>query len=56
MKTDYRIETKDRKFKFAGTGLNSWFTLETARAKVDYSKGERIVECHTVHGVLWEIL
>ena len=23
--------------------------------EIDYSKGERIVECHTVHGVLWEI-
>ena len=58
MKTNnnYRIQLSDQRFKFAGTGQDSWFTLESARQKVDYKKGERIVECHTLHGVLWEVL
>jgi len=53
-KIEYRIQLKDSKFKFAGTGVNSWFSLEEARKKVNYSNGERIVQCHPVHGVLWE--
>jgi len=44
MKTTYRIQTKDHKIKFAGTDENSWFNLEEARKKVNYSEGERIVQ------------
>lgn len=51
----HRIQTADRKIKFAGTGQDSWFDLETARKIVDYSKGERIVESDGIN-ILWEIL
>ena len=51
----YRIETKDHKFKFAGTGLNSWFTLSEAKLLCNRIKGERVVECNG-YGILWEVL
>lgn len=44
MKTDYRIKRANGTYLNAGTGLNSWFTLEKARATVDYSKSEKIVD------------
>jgi hypothetical protein len=44
----FRILTAERKIKYAGTGENSWFNLETARKKVDYSSGEMIYEFY--HG------
>ena len=50
----YRIQTADLKFKSAGTGDDSWFTLERAREIVDYEAGERIVE-HNGVNVLWEV-
>ena len=41
--------------KFAGTGLDSWFTL--AKAKELREKGETIHEYSTITGEeLWEIL
>ena len=56
-KIQYRIKTANNTFKFAGTGANSWFNLEDARAKVDYSKGEKIVEiCKYTGEILWECL
>lgn len=54
IKTSFRIETAEKKIKFAGTGENSWFTLDEARKLVDYSKGERIVESNGVE-ILWEV-
>ena len=52
----YRIQTSDFRFKFAGTGENSWFDLQTARQKIDYSKNERIVEiCKHTNEILWEV-
>jgi hypothetical protein len=51
----YRIQTADRKIKYAGTGEDSWFTLEKARLLVDYTLGERIVESDGVN-ILWEVL
>ncbi len=54
VKTSFRIETASRKIKFAGTGENSWFTLDKARKLVDYSKGERIIESNGVE-TLWEV-
>ena len=54
-KIQYRIKTKNNTFKFAGTGANSWFSLEDARAKVDYSQNEMIVEiCKYTGEILWE--
>ena len=53
-KSDYRIQTKERKFLNAGTGIDSWFTLEDARKIVDYNEGQRIVESDGVN-ILWEI-
>ena len=56
MKSNYRIQTQDGKFINAGSGLNSWFFLAEARKKVNYSKGERIVECDGGVRILWEVL
>jgi hypothetical protein len=53
----YRIHTADRKIKYAGTGLDSWFTLDQARQKVDPSRGEKIYQYSGPGGdPLWEIL
>lgn len=41
---NYRILTEDYKIKFAGTGKDSWFTLEDAQILVNYSAGEMIYE------------
>ena len=51
----YRIQNNDGSFYNAGTGLDSWFTLEQAKASVNYEAGQRIVE-HDGVNVLWEIL
>ena len=48
-KVEYRIEKQDGTIKYTGTGEDSWFTIEEARLKVDYSKGERIVMSDGVH-------
>lgn len=50
----YRIQTAEGKFLNAGTGLNSWFDLETARKTVNYDLGQRIVE-HNGVDILWEV-
>jgi len=49
----YRILKADKRFLNAGTGLDSWFTLEQARQIVDYTKGQQIVESDGVN-ILWE--
>ncbi len=49
----YRIQNADHTFLNAGTGVDSWFTLEDARKLVDYKKGQRIVE-HNGVDVMWE--
>lgn len=54
MKLRYRIRKADGRFLNAGTGEDSWFTLEKARELVNYEKGETIVE-HDGVNVLWEI-
>ena len=51
----YRIQNSNGTYLNAGTGEDSWFTLEIARKLVDYSIGQRIVE-HDGVNVLWEIL
>lgn len=51
----YRIQNSDGTFLNAGTGEGSWFSLEDARKKVDYTKGQSIVE-HDGMNVLLEIL
>jgi hypothetical protein len=51
----FRIENQDGRLFRAGTGLDSWFTLEKARELCDYNKGQRIVESDGVN-ILWEIL
>lgn len=53
MKAKYRIQNENGTFLNAGTGLESWFTLEDARKIV--SEGQIIVE-HDGVNVLWEIL
>ena len=50
----YRIQNKAYTFLNAGTGNDSWFTLEEARKLVNYEIGQRIVE-HDGVNVLWEI-
>lgn len=54
MKLKYRIQNSNGTFLNAGTGLDSWFTLDAARKLVDYSKGQRIVE-HDGINILWEV-
>lgn len=54
MTTPYRIQRADGTFLNAGTGIDSWFTLEDARKTVNYEKGERIIESNGVD-ILWEI-
>lgn len=51
----YRIQKADGRFLNAGTGENSWFTLEQARQLCNYSEGQRIIESDGV-SVLWEVL
>ncbi len=51
----YRIQMSNGKILNAGTGKDSWFSLEKARALVNYHKGERIVESDGVN-ILWEVL
>lgn len=54
---DYRILTKDRKIKYAGTGHDSWFTLEKAKKLVDRKSGEMIYYFDPTTGrQLWEVL
>ena len=55
MKATYRILHADRTIMNAGTGLDSWFTLETARNLVNYEAGQMIYE-HDGMNLLWEIL
>jgi hypothetical protein len=50
----YRIQNSNGTYFNAGTGLDSWFTLEKARQIVDYKNGQRIVE-HNGVDILWEI-
>jgi hypothetical protein len=52
MKTKYRIKNKNGTFHNAGTGLDSWFTLEQAREIV--SEDQIIIESDGVN-ILWEI-
>lgn len=54
MANPYRIENPDGTILNAGTGLDSWFSLEKARELVDYSKGQRIIESDGVN-TLWEV-
>lgn len=56
MKADepkYRIR-KDGKILYAGTGKDSWFTLEDARKIVNRKNGEQIVESDGIN-ILWEV-
>lgn len=52
-KATYRIQNENGTFLNAGTGFDSWFTLEDARAKVNYEIGQRIIESDGVN-ILWE--
>jgi len=54
VKTDYRIQNADGTFLNAGTGLESWFSLEDAYKLVDRKNGQKIVE-HNGVSVLWEV-
>ena len=42
MKAKYRIVTSDRRIKFVGTDMPSWFTLDQAREIVSVENGEMI--------------
>ena len=43
MKAEYRIQNSDGTFLNAGTGLDSWFTIEEARKIVNYEIGQKIL-------------
>ena len=51
----YRIQKQDGTILNAGTGLDSWFNLITARELVRYEEGQKIVESDGVF-ILWEVL
>lgn len=51
----YRIKNANGTYMNAGTGLDSWFTLEKARSLVNYDRGQIIVENDGLQD-LWEIL
>lgn len=55
MEERYRIQTSDGRILNAGTGLESWFSLEKARNEVQYEEGQRIIESDGVN-ILWEVL
>ena len=55
MTTPYRIQNANRTILNAGTGIDSWFTLEKSRELVNYEAGQRIIESNGVD-ILWEIL
>jgi hypothetical protein len=52
---NYRIRNQDGTFLNAGTGKESWFSLEQARKLVNYDINQMIVESDGVN-ILWEIL
>lgn len=54
MNAKFRIRTASGRFVGAGTDKPSWFSLDDARALVNYDEGEQIVE-HDGVNVLWEI-
>ena len=51
----YRVQNADGTMLNAGTGIDSWFTLEDARSLVNYKDGQKIVESNGMD-ILWEIL
>lgn len=53
---NFRILTKDRRIKYAGTDTESWMTLETAKKLVNYKEGEGIFEFNNKGEILWEVL
>jgi hypothetical protein len=52
---NYRIQNANGTILNAGTGLDSWFTLEAARKLVSYELGQRIIESDGV-SILWEVM
>lgn len=53
-KINFRIQNANGTFLNAGTGVDSWFTLESARKLVNYEIGQRIIESDGVN-ILWEV-
>lgn len=54
-----RIVKADGRDKYAGTGENSWFTVEKARELVDRSNGEKIEQydlSYSTTRALWEVM
>ena len=56
MKALHRIILPDGRIKYAGTGQDSWLTLEQAKKLVDRTKGEMIYEYKDYVTKLWEVL
>jgi hypothetical protein len=55
VKTNYRIQLQDGRLLNAGTGKESWFSLEDARSLVNREDGQKIVESNGIY-ILWEVL
>ena len=56
-KLAFRIHKANGRIKHAGTGKDSWFTLEGAKKDVDKKKGEMIYEYNLkTMNPMWEIL
>jgi len=51
----YRILNSNGTILNAGSGKDSWFTLEVARKLVNYDIGQIIIE-HDGINILWEVL
>jgi len=56
MKSEYRIKNADGTYLNAGTGLDSWFTIEQARKIVNPKIGQKIVMHTGVYELPFEIL
>ena len=53
IKNSYRIKNPNGTYLNAGTGIDSWFSLDAARKLVDYDSGQIIVESDGFN-ILWE--
>ena len=53
-KLTFRIKNSDGTILNAGTGKDSWFTLDVARSLVNRKKGQIIIESDGMN-ILWEV-
>ena len=54
-KTDYRLKLKNGTYLNAGTGVDSWFTLERAYILRKKNK-DSVIEWHNKYGFMGEVM